>query len=204
MKRQIVTYLILLLCSSAMGANPQKEQPKVTFGLEWGYLATFFDGRHYNFFDPEGFRVDTQSQKLSYSTNGEVLVHAGYNFNELWNLSLYTGYSGAGEHQPVLPIFLRATRYIGRTHMQDRWFVFLDAGSGICLQQKPQEIFTGRLGCGYRLSLSRYTKLDFMAGLRMLYTHPEIIHYGVLISNELINRSEGHIASLNISIALTF
>lgn len=187
-----------------MGKGNSSGIHKVTFGAEWGYSAVLASGYHYNFFDPDGFRVDSKDFKFSHFNNGEVSFHIGYNFNRYWNLSIYAGYIGAGDYQPVLPFSLRATRFFGDSHISDRWFAFWDLGSGICLKEKPQEIITTKIGGGYRYSLSRHTKLDMLLGLRFLYTHPDIIHYGEKVSQTWINRNDGYICSLNIGISLTF
>lgn len=203
MKRGLTAYLTLLVsCVCAWGRG---ELPRITFGAEWGYMPAFVTGYHYNFYDPEeGFRYDGKDSSMSYHTNGEVTLHVGYNINELWNLSVHAGYSGAAGFQPVIPLSLRGTRYWGRGHQSDRWFSFCDIGSGICLKKKPQWIFSTKLGSGYRISLSRHTKLDFIAALRFLYMHPDIIYYGSSLGHEWINRNDGYVGSLFLGIALTF
>lgn len=201
MKRGLLTYILLLTAFvSARGVS----MPKITFGAEWGYMPALFSGHHHNFFDPDGFRVDDKNTAFGYFTNGEVTLHAGYNFNEYWNLAFHTGYSGAGDFAPVVPISLRITRYLGCNHLSDRWFTFLEGGSGISIKEHPQEIFCGKIGGGYRISLSRLTKLDFIAAFRMLYTHPDIMYYGYEISRELTNRNDGHVGSLFFGLSLTF
>ena len=201
MKRGLLTYILIIAAFiSARGTG----MPEITFGAEWGYMPSLFYGHHYNFFDPDGFRVDDKDTSFGYFTNGEVTLHVGYNFNEYWNLSFHTGYSGAGSFAPVVPMSLRITRYWGDNHLSDRWLTFAECGSGISIKKRPQEIFTGKVGGGYRLSLSRFTKLDFIAAFRMLYTHPDIMHYGYEIDRIWTNRNDGHVGSLFFGLSLTF
>ena len=205
MKRGLLTYILVFACSIIVSGKTEAAiTPKVTFGAEWSYIATFQTGYHYNFFAPEGYRVDIDEDKLRYFTNGEVLFHAGYNFNEFWNLSLYLGYTGISDIHPAVPISIRATRYFGEDSMTDRWFVFGDIGSGISIKKVPREIYSCKIGGGYRISLSRYTKLDFVSSIRMFYTHPDIIYYGEKISRKWINRDDGHVTSISLGISLTF
>lgn len=205
MKRGLVTYILLLAyCVTSWGQGHSSSLPKVTFGAEWGYMASFLSGYHYNFFDPDGFRVDKNDISAGYYNNGEVTFHVGYNIDHRWNLSLHAGYSGAGGFEPTIPISLRMTRYWGESHLADRWFTLFDLGSGICLKESPQETVSCKLGGGYRISLSRVTKLDFLAAFKALYTHPDIKYYGESIEGRWINRNDGYVGSLFVGISLTF
>ena len=205
MKKLLTTYvLIVSVCMTSWGQDRDASLPKVTFGAEWGYMPSFISGHHYNFFDPDGFRVDSKDISAGFYNNGEVTLHVGYNFNHKWNLSLHAGYSGAGDYEPTVPITLRLTRYWGENHLADRWFTLFDAGTGICLKEDPRETISCKLGGGYRISLSRVSKLDFIAAFRLLYTHPEIKYYGELIDRKWINRNDGYVGSLFVGISLTF
>ena len=134
MKRGLLTYILIIAAFISVSGT---EVPKITFGAEWGYMPSLFSGHHYNFFDPDGFRMDDKDTSFGYFTNGEVTLHAGYNFNECWNLSFHTGYSGAGGFAPVVPMSLRITRYWGDDHISDRWLTFAECGSGISIKKRP-------------------------------------------------------------------
>ena len=88
-------------------------------------------------------------------------------------------------------------------HMKDRWFSFIDLGSGISIKEHPQAILTGKAGGGYRISLSRDTKLDFNMALRTVLTHPDIYHYGDMIPHDKVNRNNAYNSALSLGIALT-
>ena len=204
MKRGLLIYTFIIIgCLTASGKRAA-DTPKVTFGAEWSYIATLQTGYHYNFFAPDGYRVDMKNDRFGYFTNGEVLFHGGYNLSDFWNLSLYLGYTGVSDLHPAIPVSLRATRYFGDNPLKDRWFAFGDIGSGISIRKDPREIFTGKIGGGYRVSLSKYVKLDFVASLRSVYTHPDIIYYGEKIEREWINRDNGYLTSISLGISLTF
>ncbi len=206
MKRLLVILLTISAFNFYVCAQERGEKPlsRLTYGLEWGYVATMYNGYHYNFFAPEGYRVDTPVSSFDYISNADMYLHVGYNLNTKWNLSLYVGYEGIADMHKAVPVSLRMTRYFGSDAAADRWFSFVDLGSGICIKQHPQEILTGKLGGGYRLALNRNAGLDFIVSARFIYTHPEIIYDKQPIPINRINRNNAYIGALSIGMALTF
>ena len=205
MKRGLLILVVLFSCTvSAIGRVPQVSYPKWTFGTECSYNATFYEGYHHYFISSDGFRDEIIKGSLTYHNNIEVNIHGGYNFNNNWNLSLYIGYAGLGGFHHAIPVTLRTTRYFGEDPMTDRWFAFVDLGSGISLKDNPQEIYSGKIGGGYRLTLSRLTKVDFIFALKTVYTHPDIEYYGEKIEANFINRNDGLASSISLGIGLTF
>ena len=202
MKRAYAILIFLLLFTSVAEARKDEVQ-RFTFGAEWGYVAEIWSGFHNNFFAPEGYRVNQRESSFGYKGNTDTYIHVGYNLDEKWNLAMYIGYAGIDKEDKILPVTLRGTRFYGPDPMADRFFTFLDLGSGICLKKPVQEIFTGRFGGGYRMSLSPDTKLDLMVGLSLTYTHPEVIHDGRQIPHKMINRNDKLCGGLSISLALT-
>lgn len=203
MKRVVLIFLIISAFN--MNINAQESRfPRFTFGAEWSYIATVHTAWHYNFFSPEGYRVNYPDNLFQYRSNGEAYLHAGYNFDEHWNLSLYKGIAGISDYHNAVPMSIRGTRYFGDDPLSDRWFAYLDLGSGISLKMPPQEIFTGKIGGGYRMSLSRNTKLDFIAALRMTYTHPMVIYEDTVIRHDKINRNDAFISAISVGIGITF
>lgn len=176
---------------------------RFTFGAEWGYVGTFYSGYHYNFFAPEGYRVDPRGHGFTFTSNGEVFVHAGYNLGEKANLSLYLGFSAIEEHHHSIPISLRYTRYYKANKVGDRWFSFIDAGSGISIKDSPREILTGKIGGGYRICLGNDMNLDFLVSLRTVLTHPDIDYYGTEIPSDRINRNNAYSSAISVGMALT-
>ena len=77
-------------------------------------------------------------------------------------------------------------------------------GSGISIKREPQELATAKFGAGYRISLSRDTKLDFIAAVRLTHTHPQIIDEGDLITLEWTNRNSAFLAAVSVGMSLTF
>lgn len=204
MKRGLFILLTFLLIGTTSEARHRDcNVPRFTYGAEWSYSAAFYKGYHFYFIAPEGYRVDDRQNKSSYCSNGEAYLHAGYNIDGYWNLSIYAGYTGIGDYHPGIPVSLRATRYFGDP-MADRWFVYTDLGSGISIKSRPQELLSARVGTGYRLSMSRYTKLDFIAAIRFMYTHPDIDYYGEFIDADSVSSNSGYIVSASLGIGITF
>ncbi len=178
--------------------------PKMTYGLEWGYVGTIWTGSHYNFFAPEGYRVDDYGNSFEYISNADMYLHFGYNLGRRWNLSMYIGYEGIARIHKAIPVSLRITGFIKADQTSDRWFSFVDLGSGICLNRTPQEILTGKVGSGYRLVLGGTASLDFMLSARFIYTHPQIIYDKMPVNLNRINRNNAYIAAVSLGMALNF
>ena len=205
MNRGLLTIIFSLCTLAASGGNSSTDKlPKFTYGAEWSYAATFYTADHYNFYAPEGHRENLENSRFKYNSDGDITLHVGYNLNSNWNLALYMGYTALAEYHPAIPVSLRATRYFGADHLENRWFTFADAGTGFSIKSRPESLISGKLGGGYRISLSRYTKLDFLAALRYFYTHPDIEYYNEIIDHKDINRNNAHVVSLSVGVSLTF
>lgn len=203
MKKFIAIILIFLAFNNNVKAKGEGESD-FTFGIEWGFIAQIHSGYHYNFFAPEGFRVDEIRHSFKYRSNADMYIHGGKNFGKYWNFSLYVGYAGVGDIHNVMPISLRATRFFDDDQSSDRWFAFIDAGSGISFKIPVQEIITGKIGGGYRLALSKDTGIDMICAVRMTYTHPQIIYDKEPIDFDMVNRSNAYVSAVSIGLALTF
>lgn len=197
--------ILFLVCASYFTADAQDNGHKrFTFGAEWGWSAVFHSGYHYNFFAPEGFRLNPSGSSLTFATDAEAYLHAGFDINRFWNISLYAGLAGVEDYDLVVPLSVRGTRFFGDDPQSDRWFAFLDCGTGVVIKPDPQEIFVGKIGGGYRISLSRNVKLDIMMNLRTTYTHPRIYYYGKEIPYDRINRNNAYVSAIAFDLALTF
>lgn len=206
MKRIVCILLMLNLFNISVFAQEECGYacPCLTFGAEWSSVAEIWSGFHNNFFAPDGYRVDQRGNRFRYRENTDVYVHIGYNFDEKWNIALYVGYADADEEEKILPVSLRGTRFFKSDHMSDRWFTFLDIGSGLCLKRPVQEILAAKTGFGYRLSLSRDTKLDFHIAARATYAHKNIIYDDTIIQADRTNRNDLLIGALSLGMAVVF
>lgn len=206
MRRLISILLILSIFNISVKAkNTEGERPsRLTYGLEWGYSAAVFSGFHYNYFAPEGFRMDEFGNSFIYRSNAEAYLNVGYNLSDIWNIAVYAGYAGVSDLHKAIPISFRGTRFFGDDPAKDRWFAFMDLGTGICLKKPVQEIFSGKIGCGFRMALSQTTGLDFIFAVKTIYTHPYIYYDGIEIPFNKTNRNDAYISSLSLGLALYF
>lgn len=204
MKKIAVISIMLVAFLTCAGAQSKEDFPRITFGAEWSFVASAFSAYHYNFFSPEGYRYDSKGAGAGLTSNGEALLHVGYNVTDSWNLAIYTGFTGISDIHNAIPVSFRATRLFKPGETGDRWFAFADAGTGVGIKKQLQEIALLKLGAGYRISLSRDTKLDFNAAIRCTYTHPEIIFENETISQRWINRNDAIVVSASVGMAVTF
>ena len=201
--RRFVAIIMMLIALESM-TQGREVRSNITYGAEWSYVATIYTSYHYNFFSPEGYRYNQSGRSLGWSNNGEALIHVGYNLNDAWNLSVYTGISGYTDVHNAIPLSLRRTRIWSKSHTEDSWLTFIDAGTGISLKEEPQETFSGKVGAGYRLALSRVSKLDFLVAARCTYTHPQIYFSNEPITLRWTNRNDCILISFSLGMALTF
>ena len=205
MKRLVIILLIINAFNINVNAYNKNVNyvPRLTFGAEWGWIGTLGSAYHYNFYSPEGYRLNERGVSLKPTGNGEANVHIGYNINQYWNIAFYTGLTGLAQYHNAVPFSFRATRCFGDDHLADRWLAFADIGTGVSLKDRPQEILSGKLGGGYRFSLSRDTKIDIIAALRLTHTHPQIISENTQIEQKWINRNSLFLAAFSLGISIT-
>lgn len=203
MKKAAVLAIMLIFTSPRAEAQ-SKECSRVTFGVEWSCICTILSGYHNNYFSHDGYRFNDRAVNTRPFINGEALIHVGYDLNKDWNISLLTGITGMADIHNAVPVSLRATRYYRQNKSDDRWFTYFEAGSGFSIKDEIQEILAGKVGGGYRISLSQRTKLDFHADLRCSYGHGRIYHEGQIVRLNRTMVNDALVLALSLGMALTF
>lgn len=205
MKRLLVIIIALSAAGILNAGNPHaREYKKFTCGAEWNYISSFHYIIHHNFFSDVGYRVDLKENGVGCKSNADVYVHLGYNLSQKWNISIYTGVAGVYDINKIVPFSLRVTRYFRPDNQGDRWFSFIDGGSGISLTRHPQAVAAAKAGAGYRIALSNASKLDFLLMYRMTLTHPELEFDGYEVPINMINRNNVYVSAISIGMSLTF
>jgi hypothetical protein len=204
MKRLAIISTMLFVFLTGAKAQPSEDYPRITYGAEWSYVASGFSAYHYNYFSPEGYRYNSKGASPRFVGNGEGLLHVGYNVTDSWNLAVYAGFTGIADIHNAIPVSFRATRFFRQDMKGDRWFTFADAGTGISIKKHPQEVVALKIGGGYRVSLSRDTKLDFIASFRLACTHPQILDGEDIITLEWTNRNLALLRSITLGMSITF
>lgn len=208
-KTKIAALLLFFSVSSlcAEGAEKQRSYTRFTFGVESSYVLTFLNYSHFNFISADGDRRDERYTTMNVFNNGQILLHAGVNMSENLNLSLYAGYSGVYRHERMIPLSLRLSWYSGKDPMADRWILFCSAGTGFNDFEVPVRLSAeGRLGGGYRISLNRAAKLDFLVAWQGTYTHPSAYESdaGDYVPPERLRRNDALFGAVTFGIALVF
>lgn len=151
----------------------RKSDKVFTYGIETSYIALFEAYNHTNYISDEGGRVDLVSQSYHYNTVARVLVFAGCNIGHHFNISLYGGYQGASKKQKLIPMILRPTVVFGPHEARGRALAYAGCGTGFNIGKTAGGLpVFGELGGGYRLSLFGSVKVEFLAALCCIYTHP--------------------------------
>ena len=194
--------------SATAASAPEKGEPRrysranplYSFGVEYGYIAQHHIYSHFNYVADGGYRVNHEDVDITYTTNAQVLAHFGVNLGRHTNLAVYGGYQGITRKQRIFPMTLRFTGLFGQPDDKGRWLAY--AGGGVGFKGSKQmfgNAVVGHIGGGYRLTLTRETKLDFLAAIQSTYWHPNTFSESIDVrrSNELL-------LGLNLGIGLTF
>ena len=213
---RISGYLTVAAVLAAMFSTPASARnggagflDRLTFVIEGSYISTVSAYRHYNFISSYGYRIDRKFMDTRYRSNGEFLVHLGMNASRHLNLSLYTGCSGIYRMKWMYPVTLRATCYFGKEPMHGKWLAYIDMGPGFSgNMDKIQISGTWKLGGGYRVPLSRYTKLDFLVSARAVMTDSGAFDSGsssvIYVPEKNLRRNDAVYLALTFGIGLTF
>ena len=204
MKKFLLIQILMLIQLSLYAEGKGVSDDRITFGVEWNYIASLHCGIHHNFYAQEGYRVNLNDSSFGYVSNGEVSLFCGYDFRPDWNISLHAGYAGVYDLSKVVPISVRVTKYYKANEKGDRWFGYIDGGSGVCLKKDPQAIGVGKIGGGYRIALSKDTSLDLIAACRVSFLHPSVIYEGYEVPSEKINRNNAYVSALSFGISISF
>lgn len=202
-KLSISLIIILLSCLSTMTEARNARRPVFTYGAEWNYVGTFASAKRQNFYSPDGYRVGIRKTELTYASNGEILFHVGVNPDDNWNVALYAGYTNIAKENDAIPISLRLTRFFYSNELSDKWLCYLDFGSGFTPNKELKPQFSGKIGGGYRFSLSRRTKIDLVSGIKLSYTKPQVYFDNELIPDSQIKRNSAIFTALTIGISIT-
>lgn len=199
-----------LLPADASGPGTKRQErdyPLFTFGMETSYVLGFMNYSHFNFISADGDRRDERSLTAGAVSNGQILAGCGINLSRNWNLSLFTGYGGVYRRERMVPLSLRVTWLSGDNPLENRWLLFCGAGIGFNDFERPEKVSAeGKIGAGYRISLNRAVKLDFLVGFQEVYTHPRAgeSDTGDYVAPERMRRNDAFLSALTIGLALVF
>ena len=200
MKRLLPVLLLILLSMPARAA-----WPRFSFGLEWGYTATFLKTSQHNYICSEGYRIIENPVSWRYFSNGSVLVNAGADIGKYINLSVYSGLQGVYSKRWVVPAMLRI-RWCPAGLASDG-FLFM-AGSGATFPTKVlrETGMESQLGVGYRLALIKGLSVDILFSYNFTLDSENIVDPDTrtYVRRSLMTTNSTEYQAVNLSVALNF
>jgi len=181
----------------------QGDAPRLRYGIEWSYTASFLHSYHNNYLSDVGERVDERGLELFYFGNGQALAHVGLEFCEKYSVALYSGYIGIKQERRAIPLTLRGS-YFFNGYGSDGSFCFIDTGAALFNGDKNTMITKG--GWGRRICLGHGTNLDISISAQLAYDHPRIFDSGTgsTVDKESLRRNDAAYGGINLTIGLNF
>ena len=201
MKRLLATLTAVLAAAVSLGA----QDSRLSYGLEWGYTATFLKTAQHNFICAEGYRITETPRSWQYFSNGSIMANAGVDLGRSFNLSVYSGIIGVYSDRWTVPAELRL-RFCPAGLLSDG--AVLHAGTAALFPLIPlyETGFRANLGGGYRLSLYKGISVDFLLSFNFTLDHerlrdPDTMDY-VPRARIVWNTAEYY--AVNASVAINF
>lgn len=211
MKKAIVSVLLLsaaVLLRAADIYAGERDFPRITFGIEGSFATNFWTYSHFNYIADEGYRVNIRHNEPDLHLNGQLLANAGCNLSQRTNLSVYCGICGLSTREIMMPVSLRFTYMFGDSPLKNRWITF--AETGIMTERLKLEEFSaiGKLGGGYRISLSRSVKLDLLMAYQAVFAHPDVSEISgdktIPVTGDRLRRNNAILNALTFGFGLCF
>lgn len=201
MKRTVFILAALMLFSLAM----QARMPHISYGLEWGYTATFFKHAHYNFICDEGYRINEKTDTWRYFSNGAVMANVGVDITRHLNVSAYSGLLGVYSKRWVIPAELRL-RYCPLGLDASGPLIHAGAAAAFPTSTLTDTGARGILGGGYRLAIYKSMSVDFLISLNLTLDHDNITDPDTkrYVPRSDITSNVSEYCAVNVSVALNF
>ena len=179
--------------------------PHFSYGLEWGYTATFFKHAHYNFICSEDYRINEKYNTWWYYSNGSVLANAGVDLTKTLNVSAYSGLIGVYSHRWVIPAEMRV-RFCPAGNGNDGPVFQAGGGAVFPTSTLTETAARGLLGGGYRFAIFRSMSVDFLLSFNLTWDHdlikdPDTQAY---VPHSAISSNMSEYYAVNLSVALNF
>ena len=195
----------LLLLMILLSVPARAGAPRFTWGLEWGYTATFLKTSQHNFICSEGYRIIDNPVTWRYFSNGSVLVNAGADITRTLNLSLYSGIQGVYSKRWVVPAMLRMRWRPGGLD-SDGFMVMAGGGPVFPTTVLRETGLESQLGIGYRLALLHGISVDFLLSWNCTLDSERIVDPDThkYVSRSQMTTNSAEYQAINFSMALNF
>jgi len=205
MKKVIVILFACLCFYSITNAQEHLWTKNITTGIEWNFSAQLYKQYSFSYITSIGDREREMGQGFSYRNNGQLFANIGYNVLKHINLSIYAGYAGFGKENRLFPLSIRCT-YIISQPMVNSYFIYGDSGWGFVYRETKIASNIYKCGGGYRYYLGADSNLDFIFGIQVAKTHPDIydIDTKTKVTGNKFGGSDAWLFSLSAGMAINF
>ena len=202
MMRKLVLAAVMLITASQIS---MAWKPRISYGMEWGYSATFLKTAQHNFICEEGYRIVDNPESNRYLSNGTIMFNAGTDLGNHFNVSACTGILGVYAKRWVIPMELRV-KYLP-AGVQCNGFLLQAAGGAEFPTSVLHETgLRGLLGCGYRLAVYKSISVDVLLSATVTLDHERILDPDTAeyVSRAKITANTAEYYAVNLSLAINF
>lgn len=200
MKRAAVILILLLSVTAARAGGP-----RLSWGLEWGYTATFLRTSQHNFVCAEGYRIIENPDTWRYFSNGSLLAGVGMDVFDKFNASLYSGLLGVYSKRWVVPAELRLTYCPTGLHTDGLLF---HAGAALTYPTSVLQDsgWRAEAGAGYRIAVFGNVSVDFKLSLNITLDHDILTDpdTGLSVPRSDIKSDTSEYHGINVSLGINF
>lgn len=158
MKRLLLCALFAAVVSPVWAQSPKKGvfEPRVRVGVSARYSHGLYRWSHIKY-DLSGKR-ETEGGYSEYETGLSLTLEGTVRVTDNWNVGAGLGMGFFGDTAEGLLAYAKAEYLYGRR--PSRWFNYVNLGSSVGLYSN----IVGSVGGGYRMAVSRRTRMDFTVG----------------------------------------
>ena len=202
MTKKTLLAIILLLAASQLS---MAWKPRISYGLEWGYSATFLKTAQHNFICAEGYRIIDNPESWRYFSNGTIIAGAGIDLGNHFNLSLNSGILGVYSKRWVIPAELRV-KYCPAGLLSDGFLLQAGGGAVFPTSVLHETGVRGLAGCGYRIAVYKSISIDILLSATFTLDHERILDpdTGQYVYRSDITANTAEYYAVNLSLAINF
>ena len=200
MKKKLLI-LILLACS----VDALAWKPGLSYGLEWGYTASFLRTIRYSYICSDGYRITDNSSEVNYFSNGSILANAGVDVLPKLNVSVYSGLIGVWSDRWMVPVELRL-RFCPAGLYSDGFVYSLGTSANFPTSTLRETCLRASAGAGYRVAVFRVLSVDFLLSVGYCTDHDQIkdVISGETVFHYNITHNDAGYLGVSLSAAINF
>lgn len=199
--KKLALILLFLACSVKLPAQGLN----VSYGLEWGYTASFFRTVRYSYVCSDGYRIVDNSSSFNYFSNGTILANVGLDLLPKLNLSLYSGLEGIWSDRWVVPVELRL-RFCPAGLYENGFICSLGSSVNFPTKTLRETCMRASAGAGYRVAIYKDISMDFLLSVGYSTDHDQIKDpiSGEIVTYSNISHNDSGYLGISLSAAINF